>query len=104
MTVVSTPYHQLTCNGRIDNLVDPACTTRSPGNWDLELMHLTAKERGWREHGRGHLCPSCASAQDAKVEPVDPLAAATPKRRRGKTDATGSAADPWAASAEGDSQ
>lgn len=81
MTLVSTPYYSLACNGRIDNLVNPSCPAVSPGGWDAEKMELVATERGWRAHGKGHLCPACG-LKDAPAE--DPVAT---RRRPRKADA-----------------
>lgn len=86
MTLVSTPYHNLACNGRIDNLVNPSCPAVSPGGWDAEAMEKAAVERGWRPHGRGHLCPACGIAQEARDVAGTEAAAEPAKRRRGKTE------------------
>lgn len=87
MTRIATTYHALTCNGRIDNLVDPACPARSPGGWDADQMEQRAFATGWREHGKGHLCPGCARAADAKDAPAEDPVAAVAKRRGRKADA-----------------
>ena len=84
MTLVATPYHNLACNGRIDNLVNPSCPAVSPGSWDAEKAEQTALERGWRRHGKGgHLCPACGALQDEKEAP-SAEAEAAPARRRGR--------------------
>lgn len=84
MSLVSTPYFNLACNGRIDNLVNPSCPAVSPGGWDAEKMELAASERGWRPHGKGHLCPACG-LKDASA--AEDQVAAVAKRRSRKADA-----------------
>lgn len=83
MTLVSTQYHALSCNGRVDNIVSPVCGAKSPGAWrDAEAMEASAVELGWARHGKGHLCPACAATQEVKPEATEEPVK-LPKRPRG---------------------
>lgn len=72
MSVETSHYHVLTCNARMDNLVNPVCTTRSQGKWhDLELLEKESEQLGWTKTPKGHLCPA-HSAEAAASQTVSP--------------------------------
>lgn len=83
MTVITSHYHALQCNARVDNIVQPICGATSPGAWhDAEEMERVAIERGWSKAGKGHHCPSCtAAASPAGAEAETPKA---PRRTKAK--------------------
>lgn len=61
-------YFDLTCDGKLDNLVMPVCPARSSGEFnEIETMEIRAKTEGWTFPGKRHLCPVCS----AKVVPVE---------------------------------
>lgn len=80
MTLQTQHYHFLTCNGRVDNIVDSTCGAKSPGEWrDAELMEEKAIKLGWTKVARGHLCPSCSAAESTeKAAPAKSRAKAKP--------------------------
>lgn len=70
MTVVRTPYIELTCNGRINNLRHPNCSAVSDGGFDEALVITSALAAGWTD-ARGHLCPGCSRKQAPAADVVD---------------------------------
>jgi hypothetical protein len=63
MSLISTPFYELTCNGRIDNLRRPECPAIGPiAGFDQEEVVKRALDIGWTESGRGHKCPGCSFA------------------------------------------
>lgn len=65
MTLMSTPYFDLSCNGKLANLRQPDCTAVSEGGFDQEAVVKAALERGWTESGKGHKCPGCSFVASA---------------------------------------
>jgi hypothetical protein len=72
MTLMSTPYFDLSCNGKLANLRQPDCTAVSEGGFDQEAVIKAALERGWTESGKGHKCPGCSyiAAAETTVAPT----------------------------------
>jgi len=60
MTLMSTPYFDLSCNGKLANLRQPDCPAVSEGGFNQEDVIKAALERGWTESGKGHKCPGCS--------------------------------------------
>jgi hypothetical protein len=71
MSLVSTPYYDLHCQGKLANLRQPDCPAISEGGFDQEAVVKAALERGWTETGKGHKCPGCSYvAAEATVAPM----------------------------------
>lgn len=71
MTLMSTPYFDLACNGKLANLRQPDCLAVSEGGFDQDDVIKAALERGWTESGKGHRCPGCSYvAAEATVAPA----------------------------------
>jgi hypothetical protein len=69
--LMSTPYYDLNCQGKLANLRQPDCLAVSEGGFDQEAVIKAALERGWTESGRGHKCPGCSYvAVEATVAPA----------------------------------
>ena len=61
MPLISTPYYDITCSGRIDNIRQPNCPAVSKGGFNSEEVVKQALERGWTEKGStNYLCPGCS--------------------------------------------
>jgi hypothetical protein len=61
MTVTNAPYYFLTCQGKLDNLLFPACPMRSNGGFvQDDVIKAALLEGGWTEAGNGHRCPACS--------------------------------------------
>lgn len=60
MTLMSTPYFDLACNGKLANLRQPDCLAVSEGGFDQDEVIKAALVRGWTESGKGHKCPGCS--------------------------------------------
>jgi hypothetical protein len=72
-------YYDISCSGKLDNLVQPDCPARSAGGFnDTESVAQQAKTEGWTFPGKRALCPMCS----AKVAPVEekPARAARPPK------------------------
>ena len=67
MSLKATPYYELTCNGKLDNLRQPDCLAVSNGGFVEEDVVKAALERGWTESGKGHKCPGCSFTASAQV-------------------------------------
>lgn len=67
MTHLTDTYHSLGCDARVDNLVQPTCTTRSPGDWDYDRMVKNVEKLGWASKGRQNFCPAHAPASPEPV-------------------------------------
>lgn len=73
MTMRSGIYNWLTCNGRVDNLIQPQCPAVSPGGFDNpDLVVKTALTLGWTESGGKHYCPAHSSGTVLPLEPRAP--------------------------------
>jgi hypothetical protein len=58
MTLLRYEYFALSCNAKVNNLVNPTCRAESEGVFsDVEALLAQAKTEGWTESGKGHLCP-----------------------------------------------
>lgn len=75
MPLISTPYFEITCSGKIDNIRHPNCPAVSPGGFDSEDVIKRALDLHWTEQGRGYLCSGCSI--DVPLAP-----ATTPKPAR----------------------
>lgn len=79
MSLISTPYYEITCNGKIDNIRHPDCPSVSRGGFDQEDVVKQALERGWTESGKGHKCPGCSFV--AAADPVATVAGRKPRQK-----------------------
>lgn len=72
MPIISTPYHEITCSGRIDNIRHPNCPSVSPGGFEQEDVVKRAIGLGWTEQGtKNYLCPGCSFVPaDVPVEKI----------------------------------
>jgi hypothetical protein len=69
--LMSTPYYDLSCQGKLANLRQPECLAVSEGGFDQEAVIKAALERGWTESGKGHKCPGCSYvAAEATLVPA----------------------------------
>lgn len=94
MTVVTSHYHALQCNARIDNIVTPVCGAKSPGAWeDAEEMERVALLRGWTKTAKGHNCPACSAA--AAGRDGEAVGEVTKPVRRGKPKVTAVPDQDW---------
>lgn len=82
MALATATYYYLTCNGRLNNLVQPKCPAMSDGALGSEEeARSNAAAAGWLL-GPKDYCPACA-----RNHTPTPDAAAEPKRpRRRKTE------------------
>jgi hypothetical protein len=72
MSLISAPYFELTCNGKIDNIRHPNCPSVSPGGFEKDDVVKRALGLGWQESGNGHRCPGCSyvvAVEPAAVKP-----------------------------------
>jgi hypothetical protein len=81
MSLVTTPYFNLECDGPARTLLQDHCTTTSKGGWNKEEVLEDAEARGWSVSGRNKLCPEHAA--DA-APPAESPAPVRKSRTRGK--------------------
>lgn len=82
MSLITTPYFNLECDGPARTLLQDHCTTTSKGGWNKEEVLEDAEARGWSVSGRNKLCPEHAA--DVAAPAAEVAAPARKPRGRGK--------------------
>jgi hypothetical protein len=82
MTAHVAKYHYLTCNGRLDNLVQPNCPATSPGVLiDETALTAAAGDLGWTRDGSRDYCPSCSTQRSIPESSTPKPQRKTPRAR-----------------------